>query len=272
MTPSKFSPFVGKKNPSVVPFFNPHVTVPNKEGRHPNTKSYWFQTCKVNPYVNRDTRGSGTLYSTKKGRYFLIELDPNADLCLIKKNFFNVYTNDIDLTNDHQRIFNSTSEKINLNYLIGTYLCFTPHNTQRKGKTPQYLSSYHKNLSQGSYNFAKEVRSTRLGLNYDVIVKRYNEWRGKITPDLKETMEPVTTRNKNGLSTTRNFYKEYSNLEFNTNRTPKQIKRWNRLRKSIINTEEHLYKIKPFLLRENSIVFKKLSHVVERDSSYHKSD
>ncbi|PKY62413.1 hypothetical protein RhiirA4_488844, partial [Rhizophagus irregularis] len=158
------------------------------------------------------------------------------------------------------------------NHHFKSVLGCSSHNTQRKEKSPQYLSSYHQNLTNGSYNFAKEVRSTRLGLNYDVIVKRYNEWRGKRDPDLKDAMEPTTTRNKNGSSTTRNFYKEYSNLEFNEDRTPKQIKRWNRLKKSIINTEEHLYKIKPFLLKEDSIVFKKLSHVVERDSSYYKSD
>ncbi|PKY58348.1 hypothetical protein RhiirA4_480191 [Rhizophagus irregularis] len=86
---------------------------------HPcHTYAYSFTTKKLNPYEISDTRGSGTLYNTKKARYFLMELDREADLLLTKKSFFNIYTNDIDMTNDHHRIFNSSSKKINLNYLI----------------------------------------------------------------------------------------------------------------------------------------------------------
>ncbi|CAB4438113.1 unnamed protein product [Rhizophagus irregularis] len=85
-------------------------------------------------------------------------------------------------------------------------------------------------------------------------------------------MEPISTNNRNGISTIRIFYKEYNNLEFDVDRTPQQIKRWNRLKKSTINEEEYSYRIKPFLLKDNSMVYKKLSHNVERDSSYYKSD
>ncbi|CAB5363474.1 unnamed protein product [Rhizophagus irregularis] len=84
-------------------------------------------------------------------------------------------------------------------------------------------------------------------------------------------MEPITT-NRKGKSTTRPFYKEYKNVEFYDNRTPQQVKRWNRLKESTIKHEEYLYHSKPFLLKENSTIFKKVSHLVEREPSYEKSE
>ncbi|PKB92906.1 hypothetical protein RhiirA5_442970 [Rhizophagus irregularis] len=54
-----------------------------------NTYSFSFHTKRLNPYVVSDTCGSGTLYNTKKAKYFLIELDKDADLILTKKNSFN---------------------------------------------------------------------------------------------------------------------------------------------------------------------------------------
>ncbi|CAB5366806.1 unnamed protein product [Rhizophagus irregularis] len=284
-----------------------------------------------------------------------MELHPNADLCLTKKNSFNVCTNDIDMLNDHQRIFNSTSKNVNLNYLIGTYpafifsinrqfspdtvkkyfkrlrqllidklvaiknrLSYLAKNRQTKtyirfsygihviyfgfyfrcsdtctqpaafvlpnnqwqcnkhftpvpglrSKTTQRKGKDYKTVN---FNPWKEVHSTRLGLKYNVIVKRYNEWKGKNNSDLKEVMEPITT-NRKGKSTTRPFYKEYKNVEFYDNRTPQQVKRWNRLKESTIKHEEYLYHSKPFLLKENSTVFKKVSHLVEREPSYEKSE
>ncbi|UZO08338.1 uncharacterized protein OCT59_028596 [Rhizophagus irregularis] len=133
--------------------------------------------------------------------------------------------------------------------------------TQRKGKDYKTVN----------FNPWKEVHSTRLGLKYNVIVKRYNEWKEKNNSDLKEVMEPITN-NRKGKSTTRPFYKEYKNVEFYDNRTPQQVKRWNRLRESTIKHEEYLYHSKPFLLKENSTVFKKVSHLVEREPSYEKSE
>ncbi|CAB5348095.1 unnamed protein product [Rhizophagus irregularis] len=89
-----------------------------------STFAYSFSTKKINPYEVRDTRECGTLYNTKKGRYFLIELDDTRYVDLRKKIFFNVCTNDIQMPDDHHRIFNSNSKKLNLHYLIGTYLTF----------------------------------------------------------------------------------------------------------------------------------------------------
>ncbi|PKC54687.1 hypothetical protein RhiirA1_476848 [Rhizophagus irregularis] len=259
------------------------------------------------------------------------------------------------MLNDHQRIFNSTSKKVNLNYLIGTYLAFifsinrqfspdtvkkyfkrlrqllidklvaiknrlsySAKNRQTKtyirfssGTHVIYLGFYFrcsntctqpaafvlpnnqwqcnkhftpvpglsskttqrkgKDYKTVNFNPWKEVHSTRLGLKYNVIVKRYNEWKGKNNSDLKEVMEPITT-NRKGKSTTRPFYKEYKNVEFYDNRTPQQVKRWNHLRESTIKHEEYLYHSKPFLLKENSTVFKKVSHLVEREPSYEKSE
>ncbi|PKK61001.1 hypothetical protein RhiirC2_228870, partial [Rhizophagus irregularis] len=270
MTPLNILPSFGKINPSDASVSKSHVTVLDKDGYNKkslhkirNIFAYSFQTHKLNPYIVSDTRGSGTLYNTKKSRYFLMELHPNADLCLTKKNSFNVYTNDIDMLNDHQRIFNSTSKKVNLNYLIGTYLAFifsinrqfspdtvkkyfkrlrqllidklvaiknrlsySAKNRQTKtyirfssGTHVIYLGFYFrcsdtctqpaafvlpnnqwqcnkhftpvpglrskttqrkgKDYKTVNFNPWKEVHSTRLGLKYNVIVKRYNEWKGK---------------------------------------------------------------------------------------------
>ncbi|CAB5179731.1 unnamed protein product [Rhizophagus irregularis] len=137
-----------------------------------------------------------------------------------------------------------------------------------KGKTTQRKD---KDYQTVNFNPWKEVHSTRLGLKYHVIVKRYNEWKGKSNPNLKEVMEPITT-NRKGISTRRPFYKEYKNIEFYDNRTPQQVKRWNRLKKLTIKHEEYLYHNKPFLLKEDSTVYKKVSHLVERDPSYEKPE
>ncbi|CAB4407618.1 unnamed protein product [Rhizophagus irregularis] len=320
---------------------------------HGNIFTYSFHTCKLNPYVVRDTRGSGTLYNTKKGRYFLIELDQNADLLLTKKNSFNIYTNDIDMTNDHHRIFNSTSKKVNVNFLIGTYLTFifainrqfSPDTINKyfkrlrqlllekliaiknrisqpsKNRTTKtfirfsagahviYLGYYFRcdldcaqpaavvlsqnrwkcnhhlgsilgvspekkksNLNipgyrsrfDSSHNHWKEIHSTRLGVTYDVIVRRYNEWRGKKDNYLQTIMEPTATTTKKGVKSARFYYKEYSGLQFDVNRTQSQLDRWNRLVNSIINSERYLYNPKPFLINKNSTVFKKIQHAVER--------
>ncbi|CAB4406965.1 unnamed protein product [Rhizophagus irregularis] len=274
---------------------------------HGNIFTYSFHTCKLNPYVVRDTRGSGTLYNTKKGRYFLIELDQNADLLLTKKNSFNIYTNDIDMTNDHHRIFNSTSKKVNVNFLIGTYLTFifainrqfSPDTINKyfkrlrqlllekliaiknrisqpsKNRTTKtfirfsagahviYLGYYFRcdldcaqpaavvlsqnrwkcnhhlgsilgvspekkksNLNipgyrsrfDSSHNHWKEIHSTRLGVTYDVIVRRYNEWRGKKDNYLQTIMEPTATTTKKGVKSARFYYKDYPKAKRNYNK------------------------------------------------------
>ncbi|CAB5312906.1 unnamed protein product [Rhizophagus irregularis] len=146
-------------------------------------------------------------------------------------------------------------------YIVSDTRGLRSKTTQRKGKDYKTVN----------FNPWKEVHSTRLGLKYNVIVKRYNEWKGKNNSDLKEVMEPIT-HNRKGKSTTRPFYKEYKNVEFYDYRTPQQVKRWNRLKKSTIKHEEFLYHSKPFLLKENSTVFKKVSHLVEREPSYEKSE
>jgi hypothetical protein len=73
-----------------------------------HTYAYSFNTKKLNPYEISNTCESGTLYNTKKARYFLMELDKDADLLLTRKNFFTIYTNDIDMTNDLYLTFTFT--------------------------------------------------------------------------------------------------------------------------------------------------------------------
>ncbi|UZO14642.1 uncharacterized protein OCT59_006095 [Rhizophagus irregularis] len=119
---------------------------------------------------------------------------------------------------------------------------------------------------------AKKVHSTRLGVKYEVVIKRYRPYKGNNNQNLKEIMEPTITLSKKGIPTLRPFYKEYRNLEFDIVRSPQQIKRWNRLKQSIINSERRIHYNKPYLLRPGrdhytqSVVFKQLSHVAERGS------
>ncbi|PKY33520.1 hypothetical protein RhiirB3_452481 [Rhizophagus irregularis] len=265
-----------------------------------NTYSFSFHTKRLNPYVVSDTHGSGTLYNTKKARYFLIELDKDADLILTKKNSFNVYTNDIDMTNDHHRIFNSSSKKLNLNYLIGTYLTFTF--AINRQFSPDVVKKYFKRLRQllldkmlairhrlsstsvknkqtktfirfssgphviylGFYlpcgHFlpstccsqpaAFKVHSTRLGIKYEVTIKRYCPYKGKNNQDLKSVMEPTITLSKKGIPTSRPLYKEYKNLQFDIIQSPQQINRWNRLKQHVIKSERRVHYNKPYLLNK----------------------
>ncbi|CAB5189698.1 unnamed protein product [Rhizophagus irregularis] len=122
---------------------------------------------------------------------------------------------------------------------------------------------------RSNFNYPKEVHSTRLGVKYDVTIRRYNEWRGKNNPDLKQIMEPIERRTKKGIPTCRKYYKEYKNLKFDIVRSPQQIKRWNRLTNSIVRAETKINREKPFLIKEDTkrsqyMVFKKVQQLVVR--------
>ncbi|POG82755.1 hypothetical protein GLOIN_2v1867102 [Rhizophagus irregularis DAOM 181602=DAOM 197198] len=90
----------------------------------------------------------------------------------------------------------------------------------------------------GSKAIPKEIYSTRLGVKYEVMIKKYNEFRGKKNPYLKSVMEPTTTYSKTGVRVERLYYKEYKNLEFDIIRSHQQI-RWNHLTKSTFKHERH---------------------------------
>ncbi|CAB5377515.1 unnamed protein product [Rhizophagus irregularis] len=294
-----------------------------------STFAYSFSTKKINPYEVRDTRGCGTLYSTNKGRYFLIELDDTRYVDLRKKNFFNVCTNDIQMPNDHHRIFNSNSKKLNLLYLIRTYLTFVfnlnkqfspaiidkyfnhlrqllidkilavknrttslsaknrqtktfirfssglhviylgyyfacghignyntscqqpaaavlshnrricnchllsyikPGNKKRRTpKVPHDPSFYVHSRYPLPHNHGKNVHSSRLGISYYSITRRYNVWKGKDDFYLKNVMEPTSSNSKKGIKTSR----------------------------------ISLGQVRPFLLDEHLHVYKKIQHAVE---------
>lgn len=123
------------------------------------------------------------------------------------------------------------------------------------------------------HNVPKEIHSTRLGVKYEVIIKRYSDKRGKKNAHLKSIMELTMETFAKGIPTTRLFYKEYQNLKFDIVRSPQQIKRWNRLKNLVITKEQISHRSSPsaFLIKENVvnsppfIVFKKLCHSVERD-------
>ncbi|UZO10173.1 uncharacterized protein OCT59_001771 [Rhizophagus irregularis] len=116
---------------------------------------------------------------------------------------------------------------------------FIIHGRFRTGILPQNPSFLAYNRYQ-THNHAKEVHSTRLGISYNVITRRYNEWRGKQDFYLKNVMEPLSTKTKKGVKTTRTFYKEYYNFELDANRTQQQINRWNRLKFSNFKAERSL--------------------------------
>ncbi|GES91103.1 hypothetical protein GLOIN_2v1779171 [Rhizophagus clarus] len=77
----------------------------------------------VCPYLSCDTRGAGTLFNTKKARYYFLSLG-QLKKTGIRTNNFSVITNDTDLPGTHQRIFSSTSKFPNINFLIGNFLTF----------------------------------------------------------------------------------------------------------------------------------------------------
>ncbi|GBC05746.1 hypothetical protein RclHR1_00640034 [Rhizophagus clarus] len=61
----------------------------------------------LHPYLSCDTRGAGTLYNTKKARYYLLSLGLSTSFGPETNNFM-VFTNDTELSGDHQRTFSST--------------------------------------------------------------------------------------------------------------------------------------------------------------------
>ncbi|EXX67549.1 hypothetical protein RirG_113310 [Rhizophagus irregularis DAOM 197198w] len=83
-------------------------------------------------------------------------------------------------------------------------------------------------------------------------------------------MEPLSTKTKKGVKTTRTFYKEYYNFELDANRTQQQINRWNRLKFSNFKAERSLGQVRPFLINEHSHVYKKIQHAVERFPPYNR--
>ncbi|GET02734.1 hypothetical protein GLOIN_2v1779171 [Rhizophagus clarus] len=82
-----------------------------------------FSLLRVCPYLSCDTRGAGTLFNTKKARYYLLSLG-QLKKTGIRTNNFSVITNDTDLPGTHHRIFSSTSKFPNINFLIGNFLTF----------------------------------------------------------------------------------------------------------------------------------------------------
>ncbi|CAB5156343.1 unnamed protein product [Rhizophagus irregularis] len=65
---------------------------------------------------------------------------------------------------------------------------------------------FYQNISHNGHNHGKEVHSTRLGVKYDIIIKKYNKFRGQKDKQLKEVMEPTELL---GIPTTHLYYKEY---------------------------------------------------------------
>ncbi|POG65053.1 hypothetical protein GLOIN_2v1782152 [Rhizophagus irregularis DAOM 181602=DAOM 197198] len=143
---------------------------------------------------------------------------------------------------------------------------------RRTGKLPQNPSFYVHNHSYIPHNHAKEVHSTRLGISYDVIIRRYNEWKGKHDFYLQNVMELTSTKTKKGVATSHMYYKEYHNFALDANCTQQQIKWWNRLKFSIFKSERSLGQVKPFLINEHSYVYKKIQHAVEQSSQHIKCD
>ncbi|PKC01210.1 hypothetical protein RhiirA5_427080 [Rhizophagus irregularis] len=170
----------------------------------------------------------------------------NADLSLSKQDLFSVYTNDTEMTRDHHRIFNSTTFVLSQNrWHCNARLCpitVVLFDDQLKKKIPSDPAFYQNN------NQPKEIYSTRLGVKYEVMIKKYNGFRGKKNPYLKSVMEPTTTYSKTGVRAERLYYKEYKNLEFDIIRSHQQITRWSHLTKSIFKHERHGGFTKPYIL------------------------
>lgn len=136
---------------------------------------------------------------------------------------------------------------------------------------PKLLKDPHFYWRLPNDNISKKIHSTRLGINYEVTIKKYNEFKGKKNPTLRKVMEPTTTIGKKGSKNERIYYKEYKNLTFDIVRSLAQISRWNRLTKSTFISESRKMITKPYILNESSplcpkpAVFKQLSHVMDRN-------
>ncbi|PKY30300.1 hypothetical protein RhiirB3_447318 [Rhizophagus irregularis] len=124
--------------------------------------TFCFHIKKLNPYVRCDTRGSGTLYNTSIGRYYLLDFNYRADHPNTDDKLYQIYTNDIELSQEHCRTFGSTSKIANLNYLIGNYLTFVFSLNRQFPK--HIVNKYFKRLRQSLIEKFSAIRR-RLDLN-----------------------------------------------------------------------------------------------------------
>ncbi|PKK73753.1 hypothetical protein RhiirC2_864261 [Rhizophagus irregularis] len=85
---------------------------------------FHFAIRKLNPYICCNTRGNGKLYNSSIGHYYMLDTNYRADHPNTDDKLYRIYTNDIELSQEHCRTFGSTSKIANLNYLIGNYPCF----------------------------------------------------------------------------------------------------------------------------------------------------
>ncbi|GBB86887.1 hypothetical protein RclHR1_13320001 [Rhizophagus clarus] len=282
-----------------------------------------FSLFHVCPYLSCDTRGAGTLFNTKKARYYLLSLG-HLNTPGISTNDFPVVTNDTDLRGTHQRIFSSTSRSPNINFLIGNFLTFVfnlnrqfpshvvtkyfsrlrvllkeklcsirtrmdsdssnNHSTKiyilfANRSHVIYLGFYLRCKSEcnlpaasvidakyyadelqrrakkkkGSPREVKHIHSNRLGISYDVVIKRYKD-------------VPARQRAKLPDSPKWKYFKEYKRLQFDILRSPQQIQRFNRLSTLALSHNANAKYKKPFILgaqkegMQPATVFKQLHH------------
>ncbi|GES79256.1 hypothetical protein GLOIN_2v1779171 [Rhizophagus clarus] len=228
----------------------------------------------VRPYLSCDTRGAGTLFNTKKARYYFLSLAHLKETG-IRTNNFMVVTNDTDLPGDHQRTFSSTSKSptsISLSgisshtflTLIVNFPATSDNSNNRRTKTyirfvyrvhVIYLGFYlscneNCNLPAASvmsnkrwrcgehYNEINACHKSDLHvprISYDVVIKSFK----KI---------PVRYRHNVPDFKKWKYFKEYKSLKFDILRSPQQIQRFNRLSALILKQNADTRIKKPFLL------------------------
>ncbi|GES99139.1 hypothetical protein GLOIN_2v1779171 [Rhizophagus clarus] len=120
----------------------------------------------LHPYLSCDTRGAGTLYNTKKARYYLLSLGLSTSFGPETNNFME------KLCSIKQRIdsdnHNDCYTKTYIQFSSGNHVIYLGFHL-RCGSDKKYYADELKRRAQTKE--VKHVHSNRLGISYDVIIK-----------------------------------------------------------------------------------------------------
>lgn len=94
--------------------------------------------------------------------------------------------------------------------------------------------------NESTIGVSKDVHLQRLGVSYTVTIRKYNKHYKRQNARLSDSVIPKINVNKKKRITTKyRYFKEYLRLIFDVHRSPKQIKKWNRLSTSVLHHEHN---------------------------------
>ncbi|GES93235.1 hypothetical protein GLOIN_2v1779171 [Rhizophagus clarus] len=171
-----------------------------------------FSLFHVCPYLSCDTRGAGTLFNTKKARYYLLSLG--------QLKTTGIRTNNFSRCGEHYNEINAC-HKSGLHIPRDTkyYADELNHHAKKKKRSPREV---------------KHIHSNRLGISYDVVIKMYKDIPARQHAKLPDSMKWQ-------------YFKEYKHLKFDILRSLQQIQQFNRLNMLVLSQNANAKYKRPFV-------------------------